>query len=684
MPVVKVKVDGNWELASGGGGGGGSGTVTSVQVQATSPVQSSTSTAQTSTLNTTISLADAYGDTKNPYGSKTKNYVLAAPSSAAGNPSFRALVAGDIPDLSGTYATKATTLSGYGITDAKIANGVITLGSNTITPLTSETYTGTVTSVRVQATSPVNSSTSAAQSTTLNTTISLADAYGDTKNPYGTKTKNYVLAGPTTGSNAAPTFRALVAADIPDLSSVYLPLSTPTPYPIFFSYNNNTLICDKTFQEISTAISNGKVIEATYDNGDGIVSSLNYSFGYDNGTISSIQFDGIYSDGGDTGYYVRFYYDSNRCLSIQTLNGVVEGLQAKRAYADDSGNRISATYAAKATTLSGYGITDAKISNGTITLGSNSITPLTSETYTGTVTSVQVAATSPVQSSTATASSTTLSTTISLADAYGDTKNPYGTKTANYVLAGPSSGSAAAPSFRALTTTDIPDLSSTYLPLSAGSSYPLTDDLYIAGSSGSKKLLFTDNGDKCMHFYYGSDGTFRCGTCNSTESSLIGMSSNTSGDLLLYANEQNIRLRPNGISSSTNQVTINTDGQQIGGHPMDTATALTADKSITASTVTPLMGFTDSVSNGIYLYTVHIQFTPSAATAGFWYVGIHSSNNTTAPSIRQSQWTANTTRKDMTFTCVTTGNTTVYAKIYSTVAGTVSASNSDFRRVRLS
>ena len=32
-----------------------------------------------------------------------------------------------------------TTLSGYGITDAKIASGVITLGSNTITPLTSET-----------------------------------------------------------------------------------------------------------------------------------------------------------------------------------------------------------------------------------------------------------------------------------------------------------------------------------------------------------------------------------------------------------------------------------------------------------------------------------------------------------------------------------------------------------------
>jgi hypothetical protein len=76
-----------------------------------------------------------------------------------------------------------------------------------------------VTSVRVQATSPVVSSTNTAQTSTLNTTISLADAYGDTKNPYGTKTPNYVLAGPSSGTtNAAPSFRALVAADIPSLT----------------------------------------------------------------------------------------------------------------------------------------------------------------------------------------------------------------------------------------------------------------------------------------------------------------------------------------------------------------------------------------------------------------------------------------------------------------------------------
>lgn len=40
-----------------------------------------------------------------------------------------------------------------------------------------------------------------------------------------TQTANQVWAGPTTGSAAAPTFRALVANDLPDLSSVYQPIA---------------------------------------------------------------------------------------------------------------------------------------------------------------------------------------------------------------------------------------------------------------------------------------------------------------------------------------------------------------------------------------------------------------------------------------------------------------------------
>lgn len=75
---------------------------------------------------------------------------------------------------------------------------------------------GTVTSVRVQATSPLASSVNTAQTGTLDTTISLNSAYGDTKNPYGAKSANTILAGPASGNSGIPGFRKLVVADIED------------------------------------------------------------------------------------------------------------------------------------------------------------------------------------------------------------------------------------------------------------------------------------------------------------------------------------------------------------------------------------------------------------------------------------------------------------------------------------
>jgi hypothetical protein len=77
--------------------------VTSVSV--TSPVASTGGTTPT------ISLAASYGDTQNPYASKTAKFVLAAPNASAGVPTFRAIVASDIPTLNQNTTGSAATLT---------------------------------------------------------------------------------------------------------------------------------------------------------------------------------------------------------------------------------------------------------------------------------------------------------------------------------------------------------------------------------------------------------------------------------------------------------------------------------------------------------------------------------------------------------------------------------------------
>ena len=54
---------------------------------------------------TEFSLADNYGDVKNPYASKNANHVLASPDGSAGASIFRLLVANDIPALSANTIT---------------------------------------------------------------------------------------------------------------------------------------------------------------------------------------------------------------------------------------------------------------------------------------------------------------------------------------------------------------------------------------------------------------------------------------------------------------------------------------------------------------------------------------------------------------------------------------------------
>ena len=73
---------------------------------------------------------------------------------------------------------------------------------------------GTVTSVTINSVSPLFTVGVTTQTTTPTFTFTLIN-----------QSANTTYCGPTNGAAAPPTFRALVAADIPDLSSVYTPLS---------------------------------------------------------------------------------------------------------------------------------------------------------------------------------------------------------------------------------------------------------------------------------------------------------------------------------------------------------------------------------------------------------------------------------------------------------------------------
>ena len=108
----------------------GSGTVTSVT--GTSPVASSGGATPA------ISLSSGYGDTQNPYASKTANYFLASPNGSAGAPTFRAVVAADIPTLNQNTTGSAGTL-----TTPRAIYGNNFDGSAALTQIIASTYGGT-------------------------------------------------------------------------------------------------------------------------------------------------------------------------------------------------------------------------------------------------------------------------------------------------------------------------------------------------------------------------------------------------------------------------------------------------------------------------------------------------------------------------------------------------------------
>lgn len=148
-----------WTLYVTGGGGGGSGTVTSVALA----LPSSVFTVSGSPVNVMGTLTGAFNN-------QNANTVFAGPATgAAAAPAFRALVAADIPSLPyGTGTVTSVGMTGDNVIFNTVVGGSPFTGSGTLVP-----------ALLVQ-------------------------------------TPNVILAGPASGATSlAPTFRAIVAGDLP-------------------------------------------------------------------------------------------------------------------------------------------------------------------------------------------------------------------------------------------------------------------------------------------------------------------------------------------------------------------------------------------------------------------------------------------------------------------------------------
>jgi hypothetical protein len=162
------------------------------------------------------------------------------------------------------------------------------------------------------------------------------------------RTANTVLAGPTSGSAAAPTFRALVAGDIPSLSGVYIPMSgtaTPTGTYTF----SGTVNVTGTFQLGSTTVTSSaaelNLIDGSIANT--VVNSKAVIYG-SSGQIAAttITTSGNATVGGDL-----------TVTGSLTVNGTVTTVNSTTVTVDDKNLELGSVYNPTDTTADGGGIT---------------------------------------------------------------------------------------------------------------------------------------------------------------------------------------------------------------------------------------------------------------------------------------------------------------------------------------
>lgn len=261
-----------------------------------------------------------------------------------------------------TGGTNPTTLSGYGITDAKIASGVITLGGNTITPLTASS---TLDATKLSGTASISTTGNAGTATKFSSARSIA------------------LTGDTTGSASADGSSGWSIGTKTDRLSTVADnravVTTPNDYVnkfIFQGLKNNSTIGSPSTDVYSYVVG----LRGWSDNSGGNAHEL----AFNNSGI--FRRDGATTDWGgwlkllDSGNYTSYTVTKTGSGASGTWGINITGT-AGRATADGDGNTISSSYAKlSGATFTGAITTPYLVSNTQMTLSSGKVSGLATKT----------------------------------------------------------------------------------------------------------------------------------------------------------------------------------------------------------------------------------------------------------------------------------------------------------------
>jgi len=441
--------------------------------------------------------------------------------------------------FTGATPSAATLTAGTGIT---ITNGA---GSITISGAV-----GTVTSVGLSA--PSEFVVSGSPVTTTGT-LTLTKA---------TQSANLVYAGPATGVAAMPTFRSLVVADIPDISSG---LTGTLPAVNGGTGQSSYTVGDLLYASGATALS--KLLSVA--TGNALISG---------GVATAPSWGKIGLTTHVTGILPIANGGTNSSTSLNNNRIMVSnsGMITEASALTNGQLLIGSTGAtpSAAALTAGTGIT--------ITNGAGSITI---NGTLGTVTSVGLSAPSEFIVS---GSPVTTTGTLTLTKA---------TQSANLVYAGPAAGLAAMPTFRSLVVADIPNISSgltgTLPAINGGtgqSSYTIGDLLYASGATALSKLLGVATGNALISG----------GVATAPSWGKIGLATHVTG-ILPIAN--------GGTNSSTslnnNRIMVSSGGAIVEAGALTNGQLLIGSTGATPSASTLTAGTGITITNGAGSITIN-------------------------------------------------------------------------------